>query len=486
MNFLDRAIEYFSPETAFRRERYRYLANEVRSYEAASKTRRTANWKAPANSQNDVSRLSITTVRQRSRQLVRDVPYASRAVKAIQNNVVGRGIRPSPWADGRKEKRLKELWKLWAESAECDYNGKMNMYGLQRLAMRSIAESGEVIIVKRYVKGGLLPFRLQILEADHLDHGKDIRSTLKGTINPIYMGVEFGRDTGRPANYWLYESHPAEGFTGNSKPVPADSVLHLFEVLRPGQVRGVPFGVSAFIRMKDIDEFEDARLMREKVAAAFGAFVHGSPDAEWKLPDGSKAPTKMEPGTIQYLTPGQEITFPTTPTSAGYSEYMSEVLHAVAVAYGVNYEILTSNLKGVNYSSGKLGWLEFQRNVEIWQDEIMISQMMDPVWNWFFDGCQFMGLIAGSEKVPAIWTPPMREMVDPEGEVSALKEQVRSGFITQAEAVKKVSGMDLDDFIDAKRDENKKLDDAEIKLDTDPRAGTGSQNPAFKLKQSAQ
>jgi lambda family phage portal protein len=153
----------------------------------------------------------------------------------------------------------------------------LNFYGLQRLAMETIAEAGEVLIVKQPAStsdGLAIPMRLQVLEPDYLDTNRNGLAAISG--GPIIDGVEFDKQ-GRRVAYWLFTSHPGGQRLMTTRfesvRVPAERVLHIYRVDRPGQVRGVPWLASAITRLKDLDDFEDAELMQQKVAACFGAFV---------------------------------------------------------------------------------------------------------------------------------------------------------------------------------------------------------------------
>ncbi len=147
-----------------------------------------------------------------------------------------------------------------------------------------MTESGECLIRirERRIEDGLpVPLQLQLLEPDHLDTGKTGEISGGGFV---VQGVEFDA-LGRRRAYWLYPVHPGEVATFRkaqlaSKRVPADGVLHLFDRLRPGQVRGVPWFAPVILKLRDLDEYDDAELVRKKIEACFAAFVTGSEDEE--------------------------------------------------------------------------------------------------------------------------------------------------------------------------------------------------------------
>ena len=80
-----------------------------------------------------------------------------------------------------------------------------------------------------------------------------------------------------------------------------------------------------------------------------------------------------------------------------------------------------------------------------------------------------------ADTVSMKWVPPRREMIDPAKETKAMKDSVRSGFTSLSRAQTEL-GYDPEEIIEEIIESNKKLDDAGIILDTDPRktAGGGS------------
>jgi lambda family phage portal protein len=412
-------------------------SSKVRRYEGATRGRRAKNWFTGSYSATSELRFDLVTLRNRSRDLSRNNPYAKRATQAIANNTIGSGIRPKPFEmSANAEKKLKQSWMDWAESIECDADSTMTFYGLQNLIMRSMVESGEVLVLKKYVNRKL---QIQVLESDHLDNTRD------GTneIGYAAMGVQFN-SSGKKIGYWLYNKHPGEIMSFgdlNSEFYPISDVLHIYEKLRPGQVRGVPFGASVFLRLRDFDEYEDAQLVRQKLAACYSVFITG--DAS-ELDEGDvEILERLEPGMIEILPPGKQVTMASPPgVGTDYGPYTIRVLQAVAAGYGVPYEILTTDLSNVNFSSGRMGFMEFNRSVTNWQDNILIPLLCQPVWNWFIDYQLLLGNI--SKRESATWTTPRRSMIDPEKESKAFATMIQNGLMSWQEAIRQM-GYDPND-----------------------------------------
>ena len=95
MNLLDRAIDWVAPAVGLRRARERYaIATLRRGYEGARTGRRSEGWVAAGTGANTEIAPALARLRDRSRDLVRNNPYAAKAVGALVSNLVGRGIVP--------------------------------------------------------------------------------------------------------------------------------------------------------------------------------------------------------------------------------------------------------------------------------------------------------------------------------------------------------------------------------------------------------
>ena len=60
-------------------------------------------------------------------------------------------------------------------------------------------------------------------------------------------------------------------------------IIHLFACCAPGQIRGEPWLSRALVKLNELDQYDDAELVRKKTAAMFAGFVtrqnpEGQPD----------------------------------------------------------------------------------------------------------------------------------------------------------------------------------------------------------------
>ncbi len=413
-------------ELALKTAQKELAITHLRAFESAKESRRTENWYTRNGGPNADIRTAWRMLTRRHQDLVDSNPWANRAVRVITNNWVGDGIIGSPQGATR---RYEQAWNDWADTVECDYNGKLNWYGLQALIARTTAVRGSCLIRRRLdermMDQGLVGLRLQVMEPDMLDFNKDDGSRIR-------FGQQYDRD-GRLEGYWIRQAHPGEtewnGVRISSEFVPAAEILHTYEVNRPNQSIGVPFGSAVLLHLRDIDDIASAMLLKAKIAACFTAFVYSNEGTDG--PGGSTVLTEtLEPGAIEILPDGKQITFANPPQSPDYVSHQKHHLHAVAAGYGITFEALTGILSDVNFSSARMGWLEFHRNVAAWRWNLTIPQVMDPVHRWFNDAAR-IAQIRGPRRM--IWTPPRRELVDPAKEIAALIESVKAGFMSLSE-----------------------------------------------------
>lgn len=484
--WLDRVVQYLSPQRGLRRIKARALAGLVeRHYEAASNGRRTQGWHRSSTDANAAMGPSLGRLRDQARDLVRNNPHASRAVGTIANQVVGWGILAKPT---KKHARALEAWKAWALTPACDADGRHDFYGLQKLAMRAIVESGEVLVRRRIrlPEDGLpLPLQLQILEADYLDTSRTGITLPNG--GRIVHGVEYDA-IGRRAAYWLFKEHPGSTLSmfasgsllgGNSVRVPAENILHLYHQERPGQVRGPSWFAPVLLKLKDYDEYDDAQLVKQKIAACLAVLttdVDGT-GAPLGTSDDTTSPgiDSLEPGMIMNLPAGRAVTVVDPPRVGEYRDYSEITLRTIAAGLGIPYEDLTGDYTDLPFSAARMSRLAHNDRVTDWRWRTLIPQFCDPVWRWAMEAAVIMGQVTG-EAPGATWTPPPVPYIDPEKEGLAFQRNIRGGAQSWSESVRE-RGYDPDELLEEMAADNQRFDDLKIILDSDPRQTTQQGQP---------
>ncbi|MGD7200836.1 phage portal protein, partial [Ralstonia pseudosolanacearum] len=226
--------------------RIRSLFGQAPVHEAAGRGRRSLAWR-PGNPGAVAALLaSGEDLRIKSRDLVRRNAWAQAGIEAFVANAVGTGIKPQSLStDNAFKADVQALWRDW--TAEADAAGQTDFYGLQALACRAMLEGGECLIrlrPRRPEDGLAVPLQLQLLEAEHLPMTLNVDLP---SGNVVRSGIEFD-GLGRRVAYHLYRSHPDDGrlspMSGqgglDTVRVDASEIIHLYRVLRPGQIRGEP------------------------------------------------------------------------------------------------------------------------------------------------------------------------------------------------------------------------------------------------------
>jgi lambda family phage portal protein len=450
------------------------LAQDVlrRHFEAAAVGRRTQGWHRTATDANSAIGPSLQKLRDAARDLVRNNGYAEAGLNAIVDHAIGWGIRASAKHDA---------WKRWTETTDIDADGRHDLAGLEKLVTRTMAEAGEVLVRRRWrrLEDGLaLPLQLQILEPDFLDTSRDATALPNG--GQIIQGVEFDA-IGRRAAYWLYRTHPGSSYSttsrvfgGASSRVPASDILHVYDCKRSGQVRGYSWYAPSLLRFKDFDEFEDATLMKQKVAALL-AVITSDVDGETAAlgtSDDAEDPAidALEPGMILNLKPGRDVHVVNPPTTADYAPFTAGQLRAIATGIGVAYEDLTGDFSQVSFSSARMARLRRWERVYHTRWIVLVPQFLNPLWRWAMEAAA----IAGLPVIPTTeWTAPPMPMIEPDKEGLAIQRNIRNGITTPSEEIR-ARGYNVTEFLDELQADFEELDRRKIVLDCDPRKMTQS------------
>jgi lambda family phage portal protein len=379
--------------------------------------------------------------------LVATNPWAASALDVYVSNCVGTGPIPRPkHPDKAKRKQIIALFDRW--SKVCTPNRKLDFYGACAAAVRAERADGESFtrLRRRRPDDGLpVALQLQLFEADlcPLDY-----EDLMATPGVTQFGITFD-GIRQPVFYHLYKVHPQSRESGieglETHPVPANEIVHMFEVRRAGQERGYPWMTPAMLPLYDIKQLVDASLMRQKISNLLSVWISRGQGSGGLTSLANETPaetgaegryeTTFGPGTVNY-TSGETPTF-LNPPDAGqnFRDFLNSMLRSVARALGLTYEQLTGDLTGVNFASSRAGVVEMRRLMEQRQYFLMIHQFCRPVWDaWIrialIDGNLWKGAAAEWAEHPewfeCDWMPPAWPYVDPVKDLQATLPVSRS------------------------------------------------------------
>jgi len=429
-------------------------------YAAAKTNRLTGPWVATDADVNRIVGSSSATLRQRVRQLVRDFPYFSRAVRVMVDYVVGTGIQPQPVVetpdgklDTRRNQQIEDAWSWFCD--EADVANKLHLYEMNRLSKRQDLESGEFVLVKRFRprENRFIPFCLQMFEADWLSPTPATRIARPAGFD---QGIEYDRDTGQVRAYHFTDP---DGW-GKATRITSDHVIHGFETQRPGQLRGVTPFAPAILVAHDLSTVMDSEIDAAKMASKYLGFIKTQQpmgmqqgfSAEFDSQSGEdRYIEEMENAILKVLLPNEEVEMATNSRpGANFPPFVKLILCMISVTTGVPYELLSGNYEGMNYSVGKMVRNDFAhalRPIALRE----IRHFCQPVYKAFLD----VSVAAGRLSLPkyfsnpypwrrVTWQPPGMESVDPSRETKSNIDQITAGLRSPQE-ITKARGRNLED-----------------------------------------
>lgn len=464
----------------------------ARLYAGAKQSRLTGGFGTYSNSSADSELYSaLTALRSRSRQLMRDAPYAKRARVIVVNNVVGAGVglqaQVRNTRGGMNERinaDIEAAWAKWALADSCHTGGALHFSDLERTCLSEIFTAGEVFIRKHYRTFGesKIPLGLELVEAERIAD----EFTYPSLASP---GTRLGVETdsfGRPVAYWVRTVHPGEpramvDQVAKYERVPAADIIHLRKVERWPQTRGEPWLHACVRKLNDMEEYSGSELTAARMSANFFATIEtpsSDPDAlATETQDDGSRQINIEPGVIEQLAAGDQLKFhtPNRPNAA-LDAFMRYLLREVAAGVGVSYESLSRDYSQSNYSSSRLALLDDR---DLWRvlQQWWIRSFREPLHREWMQAAVLSGAIPsiGPEQwaldpdrfLPVTWKLRGWSWVDPTKEVEAYKEAIKAGLTTTTRVIAQTAeGADIEDIIAERKRELEMFDEAEIEVDT--------------------
>lgn len=383
------------------------------------------------------------SLRSRSRYLTANNPLIANAIRNLATAMTGTGITPTPkHPDAAVRKALMAAWRTWSDLADAD--GRTDANGLQAQIARAVLVDGEALL--QIVRTDAGP-RLRHLPAELLDESMT-RPTEGGGY--IYSGVEFSA-AGERIAYHVFSARP-DHFATYAPPVriPADEILHIFEPLAAGQVRGIPATASITLTASELDQLTDALLVGTKIAAMFAGFVVNQSDTSGDDPFGGDDQPSLEPGTLQKLPAGWDVKFATPQQAQQTGEFVKAQIRSLAAGLGVPAHWIDGDLSGANFSSLRAGLLPVRARIEQLQYLCLVPQLLTPIWREVVEQAALSGDLPGYEDDPAAfqaveWLPPAFMQVDPAKQVQADAAELEAGLTSRRKLVAQ-RGWSLEDL----------------------------------------
>lgn len=519
-NGLDRAFGIFSPRAEVQRRFDRGMAEKARMYAAAKPSRSNSEWIPVNQDVNTIIRTSAVSLRSQVRKMVRDCPHFARAVQVQVDFTVGTGtnfqsrIRNPKWNPGEKGQsrfdrklcqNVEDAVAWWMD--EADASGRQHFGELERLAKTQDAEVGEFLFVKTFIKDPkrYIPFALMPYEVDWLT--TNYQQIAAG--NEADQGKEFDPVTGRIVAYHL-QPPSSFGTLGLLKStaavrIPAEYVLNHFETRRAGQLSGVSPFVTAIMIARDLDDFLTATVDTAKLAAKYLAMIE-TPDAaafqnsRGVAVESGKKVEELENAIIEYLRPGEKITFAKNDNpGATFDPFTRFILRVVAIASNCSYTLLSGDYSQTSYTTLR-GERQDMVKMFAFPQFRHVKHFTAPIiqeaiyWSWMSGKLKMPGDFASNPRpyYRASYIPPGMEPLDPLRESKANRDEMGSGTRSPQEIVAK-RGRDLEEVYDELAEAQELaeergliLDNGNTSLATAPSALGASENTAAATRRMIQ
>jgi lambda family phage portal protein len=353
-------------------------------------------------------------------------PIAARAVEAWCASLVGRGWQAQSQHPDRNT----------ARDLNAAFEALIGPY-LPMIA-RAVVRDGESFVRLHPRVDG---FKISVLPADQIDPSlsRDL-----GNGARIVSGIEFDADDNVTA-YHVLRDAPGAPFAayGETLRISASEILHVFDPLFPGQVRGISWLSPVLLKLADFDGASDALLMNLRTQSLFSAFITdpegGNAGFDGETGEGGEVNLALEPGATRILPPGADVKF--AQPGSGLSDqvaFLKQQLHEIATGLGLTFAQLSGDLSQTSYSSSRVGILEHRRRAEMLQRQLIEGQLLRPLWRAWINHRALLGEIPSntlSDHHAVRFVRPGWETIDPLKEINAEIAAIDAGLKSRAEVI---------------------------------------------------
>jgi len=425
-----------APPRARRRAALSVAAGGRTSYSGASQVNgNIALWRPNLKSADADILRDASLVRSRARDLERNHPYATMAVRASRLGVIGKKLRYSCRPDYkflgidqdeamRWGQEFERVWETYAHGMGffVDAGRRMNFTALMALIHDRDFTDGESFVTAEWDARRKWRTCFQAVDVDRL-------SNPNGRPESAYLkaGVALD-DLSAPLGYWVRDGHPCDiGILGArtmtwsfvrretdwGRPV----ALHTFEQLRPGQTRGMSAFASVIAAMKMGQEYTETALQQAILQASYAAVltsqqnykdalevIAGLPpdeavsvrdlaeeNLEAALEHHQTINLRFNGAQIPVLWPGEDLKL-VQPGSgaASLNEFQQHATKSYAAGMGVNPVDVSQDYSNVNYSSARMAAASAVRAYEMRRERLVASNAM-PMVGAFLEEVIFSG-----------------------------------------------------------------------------------------------
>lgn len=310
-------------------------------------------------------------------------PYFRGVVRTLRLHVVGKDGPRLQIRSGNKtfneivERAFKQVFAM------PDPAGRLAGVASLGVDVTQIANAGSSLAVAKNVRrDGPVKFGYQTIHPRRLM----TPSGMSGDPN-VALGIRFD-DDGRPLTYYLDQPRgPADIFhknTGtNIKPVPAESVRHIFLDEEGEQITGVPLMASCLETADQLVEYDRDVMEAAKLCAKETSFLEAADPASVIDPDPIPADaTEIELGRRNVTPLGWKNVLPTpTHPMAQYADFRHERLAELGRPLHMPLMLVLLSSRESNFSSAQFDGMIYAQGVSELQSELTRQKLLWVVEN---------------------------------------------------------------------------------------------------------
>lgn len=518
-NLIDSIVGVFSEQAKTKRLIARAAGSYFGSggaYEGASHTKKSMQgWHTSLGDANSDTVFDMATLRSRGRDLVRNNSIAASASNVHKNGVIGTGLKLHPKINNEFlnitdeearawERDVKFKFNSWAKNkVSFDIQKKINFYESQQLVITSVFAAGDIFATTPRVKrkGIEQDTRIQLIEGDRVCNPN-------GKINGprLTEGVEVDGN-GAPIAYHIRKTHPHAvnpiDLKNDTVRIPAfgpktgrQNVLHIFNMERPDQRRGVSGLAVIMTKVKQLGRYTDAEIMAAVVSGMFTVFVKKEIEDEDILDEaltdqesetfpkvtgggfdqGAEDNTyRMGNGSIVGMGKGDSVEFanPSRPNTA-YDPFVNSIYKEMGASLDIPYEVLLKHFSS-SYSASRAAILELWKMFKV-KRQWMANQYCQPIFEtWLSEAISkgqveapgfFDSNLVKSAYCGCAWVGDSKGQIDPVKETLGMQMQEDRGYMTAEQITTELHGTEWDrNMSQRKKEQNIRV---EFGLNTKP------------------
>lgn len=474
-----------------------------RYFKASYGDRLQSGWTTATISPDQLVYNNLQVLRARSREQVWNNDYAKRFIGLLKKHVIGqKGVLMQSQVTDDKGKpdvsaqnAIEAHWKKWSRKNHCDVTETLSWVTMQKLAIGTVAQDGEIFI--RLHSSGQYGLQLELIDSALIP----IRyNEILPDGGFIRFGIEYNRQ-GKPVAYYLSKISNQHAswqasyeYSMDYERVDEADIIHLFIPEYVGQKRGLPWMSTALYRMRMLEGYEDASLTAARIGASKMGFFTQEGANEYAGDGHDEMGNKVmevEPGMMETLPAGVDFkAFDPDYPKGEFAGFMKQVLRGIASGLDVSYNTLANDLEGVNFSSMRHGVIEdreIYKSLQAW----LIEGLHQPIFEKWVLRAASLGAITVPNRdgnpvalkrspqsyMNAVFQPRRWDWVDPLKDIKSKSEEIALG-ITSVSAVIRDRGHDPEEVWREIKAEREVLDDLGIVLPgTQPLQGQTEEEP---------